>query len=96
MDPLRERRRDALVAYLLVNPLRDSHNNPVWGTDTNSLFDYFLIDIDPRGYLGLDILQFAPLFQPGNIEKHLEVRWRCGTAVLLTWPGPDTTINSKD
>ena len=46
MDPLRERRRDALVAYLLVNPLRDSHNNPVWGTDTNSLFDYFLIDVE--------------------------------------------------
>ena len=42
-NPLRERRRDALVAYLTAQ--RDPGFNPMpWGTDTDSLFDYFLID----------------------------------------------------
>ena len=40
-NPLRERRRDALVNYLLVQqPLKD------WGViDADSLFEYFLIDV---------------------------------------------------
>lgn len=40
-NPLRERRRDALVNYLLVQqPLKD------WGViDAGSLFEYFLIDV---------------------------------------------------
>jgi len=43
MDPMRERRRDALVACL--NAQRDGGGNPMaWGTDSNSLFDYLLID----------------------------------------------------
>jgi hypothetical protein len=46
MDPLREHRRDALVAYLLANPWKDSHGTPLWGTDPNNLFDFFLIDVE--------------------------------------------------
>jgi protocatechuate 3,4-dioxygenase beta subunit len=40
-NPLRERRRDALVSYLLVQP-----ELKIWGaTDADSLFEYFLIDV---------------------------------------------------
>ncbi len=45
-DPLRQDRRDALVAYLTAQ--RNTGVVPwtpmPWGTDSNSLFDYFLID----------------------------------------------------
>ena len=45
-DPLRQDRRDALVAFLVSQ--RNTGVVPwtpmPWGTDTNSLFDYFLID----------------------------------------------------
>jgi hypothetical protein len=45
-DPLRQDRREALVAYLTSQ--RNTGAVPwtpmAWGTDSNSLFDYFLID----------------------------------------------------
>ena len=45
-DPLRQNRRDALVAYLTSQ--RNTAVTPwvpmAWGTDSNTLFDYFLID----------------------------------------------------
>jgi hypothetical protein len=45
MDPLREHRRDALVAYLTAR--RDALGKPLaWGTDSNGLFDYLLIDTE--------------------------------------------------
>lgn len=44
MDPLRERRRDALVWYLLAQ--RDSAGDPVWGFDTADLFARFLLDTE--------------------------------------------------
>jgi hypothetical protein len=41
MDKLRERRRDALVSFLLLHP-----DLQTWGvTDADSLFEYFLIDV---------------------------------------------------
>ncbi len=43
-DPLRQDRRDALVAYLIS---QRSGGNPVaWGKDSDSLFNYFLIDVE--------------------------------------------------
>jgi Tc toxin complex TcA C-terminal TcB-binding domain/Neuraminidase-like domain/Salmonella virulence plasmid 28.1kDa A protein len=42
MDPIRERRSDALQAYLLA--LRDGAGAPVYG-DANALFEHFLIDV---------------------------------------------------
>ena len=42
MDPIRERRRDALVWFLLAQ--RDGGGNPVWGVDTADLFGRFLLD----------------------------------------------------
>jgi hypothetical protein len=50
--------------------------------------NYFLIDLDSVPIL--DVIQHAPLFQPGTIEKYFQVRWQQGNALLLTWPGPDT------
>ena len=43
-DPLRERRRDAYVAYLTGQRDPTTWQPLAWGADTNSLFDYFLID----------------------------------------------------
>ena len=47
-DPLRQNRRDAFVAYLTSQ--RNTSSTPwtpmPWGTDSNSLFDYFLIDTE--------------------------------------------------
>jgi hypothetical protein len=58
--------------------------------------NYFLINLDPASMFGLDVLQFSPLFQPGNLEKHFAVRWQSAHAVLLTWPGPDTVPISSE
>lgn len=44
MDPLRKRRRDALVWRLLS--MRDASGDPVWGLDTADLFARFLLDVD--------------------------------------------------
>lgn len=44
-DQLRERRRAALVAYLIANPLRYAENRPYWH-DANTMFDYFLLDVE--------------------------------------------------
>lgn len=44
MDPLRKRRRDALVWRLLS--MRDAAGDPVWGFDTADLFARFLLDVD--------------------------------------------------
>ena len=47
-DPLRENRRDALVAYLVSqrNTVATPWQPMPWGTDTDNLFDYFLIDTE--------------------------------------------------
>ncbi len=44
MDPLRIRRRDALVLRLLS--MRDASGEPVWGHDTADLFARFLLDVE--------------------------------------------------
>jgi hypothetical protein len=44
MDPLRKRRRDALVWRLLS--MRNISGEPVWGFDTADLFARFLLDVD--------------------------------------------------
>lgn len=44
-DQLRERRRAALVDYLIANPLRYGENQPHWH-DANTMFDYFLLDVE--------------------------------------------------
>jgi hypothetical protein len=44
-DALREKQRAALVGHLIANPLRDHEDRPYWH-DTNTLFDYFLIDVE--------------------------------------------------
>jgi len=47
-DIVRNRRRAALVSYLIANPLTsDPGTGPVphW-TDTNGLHDYFLLDVE--------------------------------------------------
>ncbi len=44
MDPLRERRRDALMWRLLA--MSDSDGNPLWGVDTADLFGRFLLDVE--------------------------------------------------
>ena len=44
MDPLRQRRRDALTWHLLS--LRDSAGDPLWGVDTADLFGRFLLDTE--------------------------------------------------
>ena len=44
MDPLRKRRRDALVWRLLS--MRNASGEPVWGFDTADLFARFLLDVD--------------------------------------------------
>ncbi|MGW0535606.1 Tc toxin subunit A-related protein [Streptomyces sp. NPDC003032] len=44
-DRLREKQRVALVGQLIANPRRDSTGQPRWH-DTNTLFDYFLIDVE--------------------------------------------------
>jgi hypothetical protein len=51
--------------------------------------NYFLIDLDNPNDV-YDVLQHAPLFQPGAIEKNFHVCWRRGNVYLLTWPGPNT------
>jgi hypothetical protein len=44
------------------------------------------------GELGMqDVVPFAPMFSPDQIDRHLAVRWTDGVSYLLTWPGPDTT-----
>lgn len=44
MDPLRTRRRDALVWRLLS--MRNASGDPVWGFDTADLFARFLLDVE--------------------------------------------------
>ncbi len=44
-DRLREKRRDALDAYLVANPPLVADSNPLW-RDLNDLYAYFLIDIE--------------------------------------------------
>lgn len=44
MDPLRIRRRDALVWRLLS--MRSASGDPVWGFDTADLFSRFLLDVE--------------------------------------------------
>ena len=43
-DPLRQHRRDALVAFLTAQ--RSGGSPMAWGTDSDSLFQYFLIDVE--------------------------------------------------
>ena len=57
--------------------------------------NYFLFDLGNDTF-GLDILQHSPLFQPGNIEKHLQVRWCRNNVFLLTWANADTYALPED
>ena len=50
--------------------------------------DYFFISKELSLVSGMVV---TPLFSPGEIAKHLAVRWTDGTSYLLTWPGPKTT-----
>jgi hypothetical protein len=38
-----------------------------------------------------DVVPFAPMFSPDQIDRTLAIRWTDGVSYLLTWPGPDTT-----
>ncbi|MFJ5262266.1 neuraminidase-like domain-containing protein [Streptomyces sp. NPDC088387] len=44
-DRLREKQRAALIGRLIADPRRDGAGLPYWH-DTNTLFDYFLIDVE--------------------------------------------------
>ncbi|WP_407562915.1 neuraminidase-like domain-containing protein [Streptomyces sp. 184] len=44
-DKLREKQRAALVGHLIANPRRDREDRPYWH-DANTLFDYFLVDVE--------------------------------------------------
>lgn len=45
MDILREKKRDALVAYLIANPELNEEGEVLWD-ETNDLYSHFLIDIE--------------------------------------------------
>ncbi len=44
-DPLREKQRAALVAYLITHPAKDPVKGQLW-RDVNELYEYFLIDVE--------------------------------------------------
>ncbi|WP_199856607.1 Tc toxin subunit A-related protein [Nocardia suismassiliense] len=44
-DAIREHQRNALVSYLVANPLRTGNGTPQW-RDAYGLHDYFLLDVD--------------------------------------------------
>ncbi|MFB8278051.1 Tc toxin subunit A-related protein [Nocardia colli] len=44
-DAIRERQRDALVSYLVANPLPAGNGTPQWH-DADGLHDYFLLDVE--------------------------------------------------
>ncbi|WP_433971887.1 neuraminidase-like domain-containing protein [Tunturiibacter lichenicola] len=44
-DALRDKQRNALVAYLIANPQKDAAGRPIW-SDDDGLYGYYLIDVD--------------------------------------------------
>jgi hypothetical protein len=50
--------------------------------------NYFLIDL---GKDIIDVIQFSPLFAPGEIADNFEVAWHEGDVYLLTWAGSGGT-----
>jgi hypothetical protein len=50
--------------------------------------NYFFFSPELR--MGNDPLPSSPTFSPGEIAKHLAVRWTNGTSYLLTWPNDKT------
>jgi hypothetical protein len=73
-DPLRQDRRDALVAFLVSQ--RNTGVAPwapmPWGTDTDSLFDYFLIDTQMSSCMDTSrVVQAYDSPQMGEEKGHL-------------------------
>jgi hypothetical protein len=50
---------------------------------------YFLVLKDARL---LDLLPYSKLFAPDTIGQYLGIKWTDGSAFLLTWIGPETTL----